>query len=97
MQTDKRVGFFSALGIASLIVIMVGAIILAMGFFMRDKDEQPQPDIGSDENATRGRRIGYRVHGRGQVQSRNARIRNQDVAIDVSDDARMHDEGTEIK
>jgi hypothetical protein len=42
------------------------------------------------------RRTGYLIRDRAQVSSRNARIRGQDTAFDVRDDAELDDDGSDI-
>lgn len=44
----------------------------------------------------RRRRTGFLMRGRAQVRSRNARIRGQDTAFDVGEDARLDEDGSDI-
>lgn len=98
MAADKRTGFFSLLGILALAVTALGFLLLIVGFFIRDRGEKPTPRSSGDsaEGTGSSQRIGYKIHGRGQVKSRNARIRNQDVAFDVGDDADLDEGGADI-
>jgi hypothetical protein len=79
----------------------VGFALLVFGFFKPTEEKMSsgteQSNSEEENSAPVGERIGYRLSGRAKSKTRNAYIRNQDVAFDVSDDATLDDEGTTIE
>jgi hypothetical protein len=98
-QDTSKPSFWSWLGIVSVVCIAAGSAFLIFGFFMKESkmssdSEQSKPAEGSSPARER---IGYRLSGRSKSKIRNAHIRNQDVAFDVSDDATLEDKDTVIE
>jgi hypothetical protein len=90
-----------AVGVASVPFILV----LTLGGVWADRARRK--DRGSTDPVVRSPasvpavaepvRIGYRLRGRANVQSERPRIRNQDIAFDVDEDAKLHDKDTDIE
>ena len=101
-QEAPEPSFWSWPGIVGMVATAVGLALLAFGFFkpkereMSSDSAQPKPSEDSAEPPLR-ERIGYRLSDRAKSKTRNANIRNQDVAFDVRDDATLDDEGTKIE
>jgi|ERR1017187_3511600 hypothetical protein len=95
VASSKHTGFLSPLSISGIVVTTVGLALAGVGFFMSEPDTgSTRSDANSDDGAL-SQRIGYRV--RGKVNSRNARIRNQDIAVDVHETGEFNDENTDIE
>jgi hypothetical protein len=101
VRTDgTKTPFWSWIGILGTLCIAVGAVMLAIGFFLRTdkKPEDPALDASASGQAeVRQERIGYRVSGRAKARPHNSHIRNQDVAFDVRDDGEVADTDTHIE
>jgi hypothetical protein len=101
VQGALGTSFWAWPGSVGIAGTVVGLALLALGFFkpteekMSSGTEQSNSEEGN--NASVKERVGYRLSGRAKSKTRNAHIRNQDVAFDVGDDAILDDEGTRIE
>ena len=100
-QEVPKPSFWSWPGVVGIAATAVGFVLLAFGFFKPKEREMPsgteQSKQSEDSAEPIQERIGYRLSDRAKSKTRNAHIRNQDVAFDVRDDATLDDEGTKIE
>jgi hypothetical protein len=90
----KHPWFAEPVGFVGITLVALGGVLFIVRGLMigKDKKVEPEPAVTEGDQG----RTGYRVRGRGKVWSRNAKIRNQDIAVDVDDDGDFRDEGTDI-
>jgi len=74
--------------ISGSIISIIGVVIFVIGF-LKPKDKAASP---SDQS----KRIGYSISDNAASNTRNARIRNQDIAFRVRDNGRLTDENSDI-
>jgi hypothetical protein len=103
LQSAAEFDLGGAVGVA----IVPFTLVLTLGGVWADRarsrrenvdrvDTEPVSPGGGSIDAAKGR-VGYRLRGNAKVQSERPRIRNQDVAFDVSDHAQLHDRDADIK
>jgi len=86
--------FEQPLGLVGISLIALGALTFFVGFFMSDDVNKGLPEANG--RLIDRPRAGYKVRGRGKVKSQDARIRNQDTAVDVAEDGEFEGERTDI-
>jgi hypothetical protein len=94
-QSDGKTGFPGPLGAAFLVITGIGILLFIIGI-LKPRDKEPSSASKLHPTTSGRTRIGYDIADDGEVESHNARIRNQDISFKVRGSGKLRDKGTDI-